>query len=82
MRDLQPVSEVLSGVMIPPLPEGVMIVGTIMIVKGLTAEGESAWFIRRSDGVDDFQMLGALRVMLRRHEDDVLDGWTADEDDE
>ncbi|GAA1258900.1 hypothetical protein GCM10009677_07190 [Sphaerisporangium rubeum] len=80
--DYVPVGEALSGLTVAPLPEGWTALGAIVLVKCFDEEGRSSWAFRRTDGLNDEELLGALTVrtdLLRR---ELLDAYTSDDEED
>ena len=75
----KPIEQVLTGLLIYPLPEGWTPLEGIVLVKCLDEHGHPLWAFRTTGGINDEELLGALTVrtdLLRR---DLLDAFS-DED--
>jgi hypothetical protein len=78
--DYVPVGEALAGLVVSPLPEGWTALGAIILVKCFDDEGRSSWAFRRTDGLNDEELLGALMVrtdLLRR---ELYEAYTEEEE--
>ena len=76
-----PISQVLTGLELHPLPEGWTPLEALVLVKCLDEEGESTWSFRTTHRLNNEELLGALTVhrdLLRRR---LVEGWSDDDDD-
>ncbi|MFC4591278.1 hypothetical protein [Sphaerisporangium corydalis] len=76
-----PVGDALAGLAVPALPEGWTALGAIILVKCFDDEGRSSWAFRRTDGLNDEELLGALMVrtdLLRR---ELYEAYTGEDEE-
>lgn len=50
----------IFGVSVPAIPEGAVAVEAIVLVKAIDADGEPTIFLRSSDGLAPWDMVGVL----------------------
>ena len=77
--DRVPVSEVLSGLEVHPLPAGWTVLEGFVLVKCFDGDGEPSWSYRTTHRLNREELLGALMVhvdLLRR---ELVEEWADDD---
>lgn len=77
-----PVGDALPGISIYPLPDRWTPLSAIVLVKCLDEDGDPTWALRRTSGLSDEELLGALVIrteLLRRY---LLDLYGGEDDDD
>ena len=80
-RESEPIGAVLNGLEIVPLDAGDTPLETVAMVRYMDAEGQTGWALRKTSGVSEVEVIGALRVMLNHEEAAYEAGWVPDTDD-
>jgi hypothetical protein len=79
----RPISEVLPGIEIAPLEDGDMALSAMVLVKILdSSTNDTAWVLRRTNDLNDQELLGVLIMEADRVRAALQEGWQPDEDDE
>lgn len=63
------------GLEVRDLPEGEIPVEAVVVVKALTAEGESVLSLRYTSGLAAWDRAGLLRAATLRADTDLEEGW-------
>lgn len=71
----------LNGLEFIPLADGETPVDAIVLIKYLDPEGSMGWALRRTSGLPDVEVIGALTVMGHHQLTEFEGSWVADEDD-
>ncbi|GAA4065760.1 hypothetical protein [Actinomadura miaoliensis] len=79
-EDPIPIGQALAGLEIHGLPEKWTALDAIVLVKCLDSHGEPSWAFRRTKGISDEEMLGALIVRADLARRDILDLFDEDDD--
>ncbi len=69
---------VLRGVQILPLPEAWTVVEAVCFVKCLGEDGFPRWALRRSDGINDQELLGVMTLQRELLVKELLSEWGHD----
>lgn len=58
-----------AGSTTAPIPDGAVPIDAVLLVKALSPDGKSTWYIRWTEGVGNPELLGALEWMAeaQRH---------------
>lgn len=64
-----PVADVLGGLSLLPLGEGVVALDAVVLVKAIDADGVVGWFTRYTADVTSVECLGALHAATLLEED-------------
>jgi hypothetical protein len=79
----RPIAEVLSGIEIAPLEDGDMALSALVLVKVLdSSTSDTAWALRRTNDLNDQELLGVLIMEADRIRAALQEGWQPDEDDQ
>jgi hypothetical protein len=78
----RPVGDVLRGIELYPLPEGWTPMEALTVIKCLDADGNPTWCTRRTAGINDEELLGAMTLQVALLKRDILADWEDDPDDE
>lgn len=73
-------AEVL-GVEVPDLPEGFVVLETVVLVKGMMDDGMTL-AVRYSDGLTKWETIGMLTAELDNVRKQLGNQWEGDDDDE
>ena len=72
----------LSTLDLVPLPEAAVPIEAIVLIKAFDENGEVAWYQRLTDGLSDFEAVGALVVAADLVKQGCIDGFMSSEDDD
>lgn len=72
---------VVSGLRLMALPDGVVPIEAIVIIKAMDADGHSSWRSRYSEGLSHIETVGAMRVMTQLAEREAVAAYVPTEDD-
>lgn len=75
---LVPAGIALQGLEITPLPEGSALQGLFAFVKMADADGDIAWSVRVTDGLNDEEVLGVLAGYLEHLKVKAAGSWEDD----
>ena len=70
-----PVEEVLRGIEVGPLPDSWTPLEAACMIKCLDEDGNPSWVLRRSDGIDDQELLGTHLLHFELLKSDLLEAW-------
>lgn len=75
LTEKMPLTAVLPGMVITPLPEDHVPLEAVFLVKVLDADGHPIWLSRYTSGLSQVEVIGALITQsdLERH--DYREGW-------
>ena len=70
-----PVEELLRGISVGSLPDSWTPLETVCTIKCLDEDGKPSWALRRSDGINDEELLGTLYLPIALLKNDMLEAW-------
>lgn len=70
-----PVGDVLDGLAIPALPEGLRPEGLLALVRCVAPDGGTSWSVRVTEGLDDDEVLGTLVGYVEHLKREAADAW-------
>ena len=74
--------EALASLDLEALPDDVIPLEAIVLIKAFDENGEVAWYQRLTDGLSDFEAVGALVVAADLVKQGCIDGFMSSEDDD
>jgi hypothetical protein len=75
------VLRMIYGLDAEDLPEGSMAIDGFALVKIMNSDNKMAWSMRRTEGIDDYELATLLRVEARRIEEGIMGDFEAADDD-
>lgn len=72
----KPVAEVLEGLHIPQLPGGAAAEKLFALIQYRDADGDTAWAVRVTTGIDDDELLGTLVGYVEHLKQVAAASWT------
>lgn len=78
----RPIGEVLSGQEIAPLPKGWTVLEVFVVAKCIDDGGHVASSFRTTGGFSEEELLGFLVVHTERLRQQLVDGYSYEDDDE